>query len=275
MAAKFIRVFSDAFKTARKSKRLWLLHFFVNAALITLAALWLKIPDASAWQLLFAALSALVLVVAALWLHAGTFAYFLGAHSTGETSLSAGFKTGRRHLAGFAVWSVIFALVIHTILIITGPATDTDAFGSWLRSIMPAFLRRLISLNAVDSAVSWTLCLVLFVLVPGLLLPFAVQFAGRGFSAFGSGFKAWRQTVSKLSYWIWFCVLALLGIYVPNRIASWAPNLSSLILEHLSLAVRFALAFALAVTAWLILASLLGRLGSGTGVDGAGTDAAA
>jgi hypothetical protein len=275
MAIPFIRVFSDALKATGKSKRLWLLHFIVNAALIVGAALWLRIPDASAWQLLFAAIAALVLVVAALWLHSGTLAYFLGVYSPGEASLAAGFKTGRRHLAGFALWSAIFAFVIYLIMLITGPATATDAFASWLRSIMPAFLRRLITLGTVDSIVSWVICLVLFVLVPGLLLPFAVQFAGHGFSAFGSGFKAWRQTVSKISYWVWFCILALLGIYLPNRIANWVPGLSSLPLEHLSVAVRFTLAFALAVTAWLILASMLGRLGSGAGGESTGGNATA
>ena len=80
-------------------------------------------------------------------------------------------------------------------------------------------------------------------------------------------------------YWAWFCVLALLGIYLPNLIAHWAPELSSLILENLSMAVRFALAWAFAVTAWLMLTSVLGRLGSGAtagrGGESAGSDAPA
>jgi hypothetical protein len=275
MAVPFIGIFSDAFKATWKNKRLWLLHFFINAAIATFAVLWLRIPDASAWQLLFAALSALILVVAALWLHAGTLAYFLGAHGASEASLAAGFKTGRRNLAGFALWSAIFVFLVYLVLVITGPAADTDAFASWLRSIMPAFLRRQITLATVDSVVSWTICLVLFVLLPGLLLPFAVQFAGQGFAAFRSGFKAWKQTVSKISYWLWLCILALLGIYLPHRIANWVPNFSSLPLEHFSLAVRLALAFALTVTAWLMLASMLGRLGSGAGGESPGGDAAA
>lgn len=275
MAVQFMRVFSDAFKAVWKNKRLWLLHFFLNAAIFAGAVLWLKIPDASAWQLLFAALAALVLIIGALWLHAGTLAYFLGAHSTSEASLSAGFKTGRRHLAAFAVWSVVFAVVICIVLRLTGPATDTDAFASWLRSIMPAFLRRMVTLNTVDSMVNWGIDLILYVIIPALLLPLAVQFAGRGFSAFRSSLKAWKQTVGKLSYWVWFCLLALVGIYLPSLIASWAPDLKSLILENLSMAVRFALAFALTVSAWLLLTSMLGRLGSGAGGESTRSDAPA
>ncbi len=277
MAFQFVRVFSDSFKAVWRNKRLWLLHFLVNAAILTGAVLWLKIPDASAWQLLFATVAALVLVAVALWLHAGTFAYFLAAQGTGEGSLSTGFKTGRRHLFAFVLWSAIFAVLICLTLHLAGKATDTDAFASWLRSIMPAFLRRSISLDTVDSVVNWAINLVLYVLIPALLLPFAVQFAGHGFSAFGSTLKAWRQTVGRFSYWAWFCVLALLGIYLPSLIAHWVPEFSSLILENLSMTVRFALAFAFAVTAWLMLTSMLGRLGAtaGTGGEGAGSNAPA
>ena len=269
MAFQLIGLFGNAFKAVWKNKRLWLLHFFINAVIVVGAILWLKIPDASAWQLIAAALAALLLAIAALWLHAGTLAYFAGAHGAGETSLSAGFKTGRRHLLAFAVWAAIFACLIYAALQIP----DTEAFDSWLRSMMPAFLRRSISLHAVDWVINGLVNFVQYVLVPGLLLPFAVQFASHGFSALGSTFKGWRQTVAKISYWIWFCILALLGIYVPNLIANWAPNLSSLVLENLSIAMRFAIAFGLTVSAWLMLASMLGSLGSGKRSESASGDA--
>ena len=259
----FIRTFSDALKTVWKNKRLWLLHFFLNAAIFAGAVLWLKILDASFLWLVFGFIVARVVVGAALWLHAGTFAYFLGAHGSGDTSLAAGFRTGRRHIIAFAIWSIIFALLVCAVLYVSGLATDTGAFASWLRSIMPAFLRRMISLNAVDSTLNWTSNLLLYVVVPALVLPFAVQFAGRGLAAFGSSFKAWRQTVGRFSYWFWFCVLVVVGIYLPNLIAHWVPSSSSIPLETLSMIVRLALAFALTVTAWLILSSMLGRLGGG------------
>ncbi len=269
MAFQLIGLFSNAFKMVWKNKRLWLLHFIINAVIVMGAVLWLKIPDASAWQLAAVVVAALLLVIAALWLHGGTLAYFASAHGAGEISLSAAFKTGRRHLLAFAVWAAIFACVVYAAFQIP----DTEAFDSWLRSMMPAFLRRSISLHTVDWVINWLVNFVQYVLIPGLLLPFAVQFASHGFSALGSNFKAWIQTIAKISYWIWFCVLALLGIYVPNLIANWAPNLSSLALENLSIAVRFALAFGLTVTAWLVLASMLGRLGSGKGSESASGDA--
>jgi len=269
MAFQVIGLFGNAFKAVWKNKRLWLLHFFINAVIIVGAILWLKIPDASAWQLIAAALAALLLAIGALWLHAGTLAYFAGVHSTSEISLSAGFKTGRRHLLAFAVWAAIFACVVYAAFQIP----DTEAFNSWLHSMMPAFLRRSISLHAIDWTVNWAVNFLQYVLIPGLLLPFAVQFSGHGFSALGSTFKAWMQTIAKISYWIWLCILALLGIYVPNLIANWAPNLSSLALENLSIAVRFAIAFGLMVTAWLMLASMLGCLGSGKRSESAGGDA--
>jgi len=264
MAFQFIGVFSDAFKAVWKNKRLWLLHFVLNAVIVVASVLWLKIGDASVWQLIFAAIVALLLVVTALWLHGGTLAYFLDVHGGGGTSLSAGFKSGRRHLLAFAAWTIIFAIIICN----ASKLGNTDAFDSWLRSSMPAFLRRMISLNAIDGVVGWSVNFLLYVLIPGLLLPFAVQFANHGFSFLGSSFKAWKRTVGKFSYWLWFCILALLGIYLPNLITTKAPIPASLWLDHLSLVVRFGFAFALTITAWLVLTSVLGRLGSGKGSEG-------
>ena len=270
MAPQSIRIFSDAFRAVWKNKRLWLLHFLLNAGIVGAAILWLKIPDASAWQLVFSATVALLLVVGALWLHAGTLAYFLEAHQTGQASLAIGFKTGRRHLLAFVLWAAIFAVCIYAVLQIP----DTDAFDSWLRSSMPAFLRRHISLQAVDWVTGWAIALLLYVLVPALLLPLATQFAGRGLSL-GAGLRAWRQTAGRISYWVWFAILTLLGIYVPHLIANWAPQFSSLWLENLSLVIRFVIAFGLTITAWLVLTSMLGRLGGGDGSKSVGGDAPA
>lgn len=266
MARQFVAVFRDAVRAVWKNRRLWLLHVVLNPVIAVVAVLWLKIPDATAWQLIFSAMVALLVVIAALWLHSGTLAYFLDAHSTGQTSLAAGFKSGRRHLVAFALWAGVFAICICAASQIPNP----DAFDSWLRSIMPAFLRRHISLEAVDRVVNWAIALLLYVLIPALLLPLGALFAGRGFSAFGSTLRAWKRTVTELSYWIWFAILVSIGICFADCIASWHPQLSSLWLEHLSLIVRLAIALALTVTAWLVVASMLGRFASGDGTQSAG-----
>lgn len=254
----FFGIFGDSFKAVWKSKLLWLLHLVLNAVIVVVSILWLKIGDASALQLIFAAIVGLLVIVTTLWLHGSTLAYFLDVHGGENASLSAGFKNGRRHILAFAAWAIVFAIVFCC----ASKLGNTDAFDSWLRSSMPAFLRKMISLNAIDSTMSWAVCFLLYVLIPGILLPFAMQFANHGFSSLGSTFKAWGRTVKKISYWIWFCILALLGIYVPHVITAKSPIPDSLWLDHLSIVVRFGFAFVLTITAWLLLTSVLGRLGS-------------
>lgn len=265
MARQFVAIFGDALRVAWKSRRLWLLHMVLNPVIAVVAALWLKIPDSSAMWLVLAALVALLVVIGALWVHAGTLAYFLDAHRTGQRSMAIGFKTGRRHLLAFALWAAIFCICICVASQIPNP----DPFDSWLRSIMPAFLRRHISLEAVDWVLNWAIALLRCVLIPALLLPLGAQVADHGLRTLGASLRAWGRAVRKLSYWIWFALLAPVGIYFANWIASSHPELSSLWLEHLSLVVRLAVAVALAVTTWLVLASMIGRLASGEGSQSA------
>jgi len=266
MARQFVAVFCDALLVAWNSKRLWLLHMFLNPVIVVVAVLWLKIPDSSAMWLVLAALVGLLVVIGALWLHGGTLAYFLEAHRTGQMSIAEGFKTGRRHLAAFALWAAIFCVFICAASEIPNP----EAFDSWLRSIMPAFLRRHISLEAVDWVVNSAIALLQYALIPGLLLPLGAQIADHGLRGLGGSVSVWARTVGKVSYWVWFVILALLGVCLADWIKTSHPELSSLWLEHLSLVVRLAIALTLAVSSWLVLASMLGRFASGEGSQSAG-----
>jgi hypothetical protein len=54
--------------------------------------------------------------------------------------------------------------------------------------------------------------------------------------------------------------LAVAGVYLPYKLIGWHPQISGLAMQTASLAVRFAIAYLLAVGAWLILASLLARM---------------
>jgi len=92
-----------------------------------------------------------------------------------------------------------------------------------------------------------------WIVAPALLLPLAGSAAAEGFRGFFR--RAWR--------WRYFpgaVVLLAAGAYLPWLLWSWHPALSGVALETASLAVRALAAYALAVTAWLSLASLVGRL---------------
>ena len=52
--------------------------------------------------------------------------------------------------------------------------------------------------------------------------------------------------------------LALLGVYAPYRLIAWHPRVAGVAMQTVSLVVRFMAAFLLAVSAWLVLAALLG-----------------
>ena len=52
-------------------------------------------------------------------------------------------------------------------------------------------------------------------------------------------------------------LLAGAGVYLPYKLIGWHPQLSGLAMQTASLAVRFLVAYLLAVGAWLILASLI------------------
>ena len=57
-------------------------------------------------------------------------------------------------------------------------------------------------------------------------------------------------------------LLALIGSYIPYKLIGWHPQLPGFTLQTASLIIRFTTAYLLAVSAWLILASLMGRLGT-------------
>jgi hypothetical protein len=56
-------------------------------------------------------------------------------------------------------------------------------------------------------------------------------------------------------------LLAAIGVYVPYKLIGWHPRLTGLGMQTASLAIRFLAAYLLGVSAWLIVAALLARLG--------------
>jgi len=102
---------------------------------------------------------------------------------------------------------------------------------------------------------------VVWVLLPLLLLPWGAEVAANGFAGFGgrSLRTAWR-VFRRGSHWSSYVVLFALGVYVPSQLVYWIPEVQSFGGQAASLAGRFLAAYLLFITAWLVLASLLGRL---------------
>jgi len=86
-----------------------------------------------------------------------------------------------------------------------------------------------------------------------LLLPLAAQITTKGL-------RGLFRMVWRVRYFPAALALAAAGAYVPYKLIGWHPQFPGLAMQTASLAVRFAVAYMLAVGAWLILASLAARL---------------
>lgn len=90
----------------------------------------------------------------------------------------------------------------------------------------------------------------IWILVPLLLLPVAAQVTAEGA-------RGWIRPPWRPRYFLQFAALAIPGILAPYALIAWHPAMPGLALQTASLALRFLVAYQLAITAWLILASLL------------------
>jgi len=253
-----MEILRDSVAAMVKNKRIWLLQFLLNPALLALAVGWLLIPEAKAWQVASTGLLAVVILIVALWLHATTFAYFGDYHAAGFLRLRASFRPG--NTLPFAIWAVLFVFCLH---VVWHAGQSVAEFSVYLESISPAWLRRTMGETGTDKSLTFTFWALFWIVVPGLLLPFGVQAARNGFQAFKrAGTRAWRYTIGNRVYWSSLIMLAIVGAYLPGLLIDWLPKLESMNSESISLVARFTVAWLLAATAWTLIASMLGRLGN-------------
>jgi len=247
-----------AYATAFRSFWIWLIQFFGNIALFILFALWLWIPDARWWQLACGVLAALGLLCGTFVLHGGTLNY-LRDRSTGEHAcLEKTFWRAFRHVLAIAIWLFVAWLV-------WAQAGRLDAlsdqFPTFLRSELPVWLRRHVTLNALDDAYAICEFVLQWIVAPALLLPFALQAANSGFRGFGKkGFAAWAGTIRRVEYWIAVTIAAVVGVWASNWDLSWRPTGpgATLNAESVSLGLRLFAAYLLIVASWITTCSMLG-----------------
>jgi hypothetical protein len=253
-----MNVLRDSLIVVAKSNRVWLLQFLFNPILMALAALWLLIPEARAWQVILTMVAVLLLVIFFLWLHASTFAYFANVHTQESARFRSNFLPA--NLIAFALWALVFVFLIHFTQHMSGEFQPQLA--SYFRSISPSWLRQAITQSRMDSLVALKFWVLIWIIIPALCLPIGLQTSTRGFHALNQdGCRGWRHTVGSRAYWSLLIVLAIIGVYVPNVLIAWLPKVSSVTAESISLTIRLLLAWFLAVSSWTLLISVLGRLG--------------
>ncbi len=245
---------SRALATVWQNKLLWLANLLGALALVAAFWGWLLIPEASLWQLAAAALAALLMMAAALWLLAGDFAYFAEAHGGRRSQAWPAFRRAIRRVPALLLWAVLLAIVLLLLgLAQAAVRTWAEVAASWLTLNM----QQPISPDRVEW---WLLAALagLWWLALALLLPLAREMACDGFAALhGDGRRNWWRTVRRLGYWLAALLLYALGWWLPVMLVGWVIEVRGLALEFTSAVIRFSLAAALALTAWLWFLSLI------------------
>jgi len=222
--------------------KLWLLNFVANAALLAAAYFWLLIPDARGWQVAGSALLAAIVVVFVLWLRAGTLAYFRIAEFREDGTVWRAYRHALRHVPALALWGLVFGLFTWMFWGLHGYVPQ---FAVWLRHKLNTGP----SPRNLMADVNWLLFLLNCVVLPALWLPIATTVSAVGFQPkhIIPSRRVWKRPL----YWLYFCLLLGVGIYVPYKLVWWIPDLQTFRQQSWSMGLRFLLAYTVGVTAFL------------------------
>ena len=187
--------------------------------LLALVYEWLGISDRSVWQVLLSAVLGLAIVFGAVWL-------------VGSALAAEPFSL--RRLPRYLIWIAAIAAVIACCVWLAG---YRPRVGFSIASHLTLWFRRPIKPQTMGTLYAGLLWIVGAAGVLALL-PKAVQA---------------RPT---LRYWIGSALLLLAGIWLPGLIVGWVPKFTSFGAQTASMIVRFTLAYAIALAAWLSITAL-------------------
>lgn len=230
--------------------KLWLLNLFGAAALIAGVYFWLVLPDAHGWQVAGSTLLAMAVILCGLWLRAGSFAYFRVAEFSNHATVWLAFRHALRHIVALAIWVLPFAALEWLLYWCLRFAPQ---FGVWYWQKVPAL--RFGSPREVFHVAQWVIWIAI-ALLAAMWLPVASTVSAAGLKPKPMA-RSWRL-LGRVQYWLWFCVLALVAVYLPYKLIWWIPEVNSLSAQAWSAGLRFALAYALLISAWVALLLVIG-----------------
>lgn len=222
--------------------KLWLLNFVANAAVMAIWYFWLLIPDARAWEVAGSGLIAVAVVVLVLWLRAGTLAWFRVAEFRKQEIVWPAYRYSLRRVPALGIWVAVFVVFAWMIWSLH---PYVPQFAVWVRQ----------KLNSgppprnIMADMNWLLILLIGIVLPGLWLPIATTIAAVGFHPHHIVLsrRVWKRPL----YWLWFCLLLGVGIYVPYKLVWWIPDLQTIRQEACSMGLRFFAAYLIGVTAFI------------------------
>ncbi len=230
--------------------RLWLLNFVGNAAALAAWYFWLLVPDAHGWQVAASLLAAVCIIVLVVWLRAGTFAYFRLSEFRDSGALWRAFRHSLRHVIALALWALVLAAPLWFLIWLRAYPPQ---FGVWLWQKLPESLR-FASPRQLTRGADWLLWLLILAML-AVWLPVAATVAAKGF---GKGLTRSWCVLKHPMYWVWFCVLIFVGVYISYKLVWWIPTLDDLRKQAWSMGLRFFAAYVIVTTVWIALVWMVG-----------------
>lgn len=247
--------------------RLDVLHLAGNAVLFAAAALWLLIPEARIWQLVFAAISGLCIVFAFASLHSGTLAHGL---TPSPATLSLDFRKSVRHIPWFTLLLVVLLLLMNYFIRLSERGWEISGY---FFTRLPHFLQVTIGEEKLNTLVEWKFTVLIWLILPAIFLPFLSTT-----SAFGlrkSGMVAAFRCYAHWRYWLSAAIAAVVGIWLPHTLMTWTPG-HGLRGETISLILRLAASYVIVIVTWIMISAIVGSFLRKTApVENTGRDAAA
>jgi hypothetical protein len=251
--------FAAAFGAVRRFRRVWLSQFVGVGVLLLAVYGWLWIPEARGWQVaLSAGVAALILTLGVLLQSSTVLIYHwgrIGEDSSGERFLHFRFIK----LLPAGVLSLVLLAAMAWVL--RGVEDADYEIAGWIASWLSLRLRQPVAISTVYRIADHAWWLAAWLLIVLVWLPMAVAFTCRGLGAVG-----WRAALRgwlAIRYWPQSFLIVVVCGFLPWQLANWAPALDNLWLEAGSFLVRSSVAYALAITGWLLLIALTERITCG------------
>jgi hypothetical protein len=238
--------------------RLWLIQFVGTPLLYLLFYGWILIPVASTMHVIANVLVAIALLLACVALYGGNLNYFSESPSNESVQIKQAFLRALRNI--LPILLCVAAIYLLWMLAEQFEGLQ-ETFPTYLRSTLSASLRQHISVSSLENIFAVVTFALRWILIPGLILPFAAAASNRGFRGFGAaGFRAWKNAVSSFSYWLILTVAAVVGVFLSDKILDLTPNFATSTYPHewASLIIRLVISYSLALIAWMATCCLVG-----------------
>ena len=213
--------------------RLWLVNAAGNALLLVLMYWWLAIPERRAWQLAASALLGLFIVLATMWLHTATFRLFRITTVNLAQAVPA------------VLTCVLIGLVL--LLVLAWVAMWFPRWSVWIASTLSYRLQRPVRPDTVRPTLEWISWALAWIAIPVFLLP-------RIGAASASGFRGLIKAPVARRFYLDYLAALLIGAYLPWKFVNWVPGFEGFTAQAISFTLRFGIAWALTITAWLWIA---------------------